>query len=80
MGRSLKIVELSIEDSTIRLSDHLKDVMSDKTREFTLCHNVQRQLGQSEDWVFCIAGNVWLKNTIAKILYVSDNYRKQDKS
>jgi len=25
--------------------------MPDKTREFTLRHNVQRHLGQSEDWI-----------------------------
>jgi len=38
--------------------------MPDKMREFTLGHNVQRNLGQSEDWIFWVSVvtptcNVW---------------------
>jgi len=29
--------------------------MASKTREFMLIYNVQRQLGQSEDWIFWVS-------------------------
>ena len=39
--------------SSINLSTELLKwrPMPDKTRKFTLRHNVQRHLGQSEDWI-----------------------------
>jgi len=41
-------------------------IMLDKKRKFTLCHYVQRHLGQSENWIFCVSlvtrtCNVWSK-------------------
>jgi len=29
--------------------------MSDRRREFTLRHNVQHHLGQSDDWIVCVS-------------------------
>jgi len=74
---------------TIHLSDHLKKTLCLTKGEFTLHHNVQRHLGQSEDWIFdvmrflshsCPSIRRYFKRSVDTLIFTLFVHRQHAKS